>query len=48
MIEDIYDIEPGTILEAEDYSSMQILKRISDSYLVLEYEKVHYVYNVFN
>ena len=46
MIEDIYDIEPGTILETDDYSSMQVLKRISDGYLVLEYESPHYVYNV--
>lgn len=40
------DIEVGMVLEDESYDVYQILKKISDGYLVLYYESAHYVYNV--
>lgn len=39
------DLENGVVLETS-YGYMQILKRISDGYLVLDYEPAHCVYNV--
>lgn len=39
------DLENGVVLETS-YGYMQILKRISDGYLVLDYESPHCVYNV--
>lgn len=40
------DIEVGMVLEDESYDVYQILKKISDGYLVLYYESAHQVYNV--
>lgn len=40
------NIETGTVLNDRYYSSCQVLKRISDGYLVLHYEDAHGVYNV--
>lgn len=39
------DLENGVVLDT-GCGYMQILKRISDGYLVLDYEPAHYVYNV--
>ena len=39
------DLENGVVLDT-GYGYTQILKRISDGYLVLDYESSHCVYNV--
>ena len=39
------NIEIGTVL-CDQNGTYQILKKISDGYLVLYYEDAHYVYNV--
>ena len=40
------NIETGTVLKDQYDGLCQVLKKISDGYLVLYYEHAHYVYNV--
>ena len=41
-LEEVMNLEPGTIVGT--WSSVQILKKISDGYIVLGYEDAHNVY----
>lgn len=40
------NIKTGTVLKDRYGELCQVLKKISDGYLVLYYESAHYVYNV--
>ena len=44
--EDAMELEPGTILDSDWDTVIQILKRISDGYLVLNYSPNHNAFNV--
>lgn len=44
-IEEAKELEPGTVLTAPHNSSREILKRVSNGYIVLHYEDAHYVYD---
>ena len=44
-IEEAKELEPGTVLTAPHNSSREILKRVSNGYIVLHYEDAHYYYD---
>lgn len=44
--EEAMKLEPGTILDSDSDTVIQILKRISDGYAVLDYSPNHNVFNM--
>lgn len=45
-IDEAKELDDGTILTSPGCGSCEILKRVSNGYIVLHYEDAHYVYSV--
>lgn len=45
-IEEAKEFEPGTVIRDSHFSCCEILKRVSNGYIILGYEDAHYVYYI--
>lgn len=45
-LDEAKNLEEGTVIWDKHYSSCQILKRVSNGYIIFGYEDAHYVYYI--
>ena len=45
-LDEAKNLEEGTVIWDNHYSSCQILKRVSNGYIIFGYEDAHYVYYI--
>lgn len=45
-IEEAKELEPGTVISDSHFSCCEILKRVSNGYIIFGYEDAHYVYYI--